>query len=76
MLFTVMTKMIQEVEDEASVINILFNQEAEILTRKILNIIKQIEQFIHDQRLGEDTSEQAREDLFQETVETFTEQIL
>jgi hypothetical protein len=51
-------------------------QEAELLTRKVLAIVKQIELFIQSQRTFEDQSEQAREELYQQLFNTFTDQIV
>jgi hypothetical protein len=43
------------------------------LTRKIIAIIKQIEQFIQDDRLKQDQSESARQALFDELAATYTQ---
>ena len=48
-------------------------QDAEILTKKVLVILKQIEGFIQSQRLMEEQAEQARADAFEELKQMYNE---
>lgn len=57
-----------QVSDEAS--------DAEILTKKTLVILKQIEAFIQSQRVSEEQAEEARAVAFDELKELYTTQIV